>query len=64
MGVRKEILKLRKNHDSIVDGLTAINRLTSSFETNLSKEERISISKQLKVIQTAVSKLKEVIPKE
>lgn len=64
MKVRKEVLKLRELHDSLCDSVTNINRIISSFESNLSKEERSNLSTTLKVVEKAISKMKEVVPNQ
>ena len=53
--------KLIKGYDKIADGYTTLKNIVYKFESDLTKEERIKLSKLLKEIEVPMDKLKSQI---
>lgn len=62
--MRKEIKTLRKHHDTLVDQIMVLNKLVTSFDSNLTKDERIALLRKIRKLEKCLSELKSVVPLE
>lgn len=62
--MRREVKKLRSNHDALVDQIMAMTRLVSSFDSNLTKDERVALLRKIRKLEKCLSELKSVVPLE
>lgn len=55
--------KLKAIHDKLVDQLVAIDNITLSLKSELTKEQRLPIVRSTKRIRSSIALLKEAIAK-
>ena len=58
---KKELKELQKAHDLLIDGIVYLNRLNSTFSSNLTKDQHTELHSHIKKLTLETEKIKEFI---